>query len=304
MQSAIHAKRKIDAIISIRQDNKARSLTVTGMNEAAERLTGYSVAELTGKKFNLILPPRIRDIVEGYLEYEGENDFAAVARRIPNFQIVSKNQKVVPTSMKVFNLVEGAADAHDYELLMRDLTLINKLAELKELILNSANTIQEKDQDTGLPSINSVVFAVDTSYSFLEQHSAIEVCFGLVEVTNIDYYRENYGEYVANELIGTLGSIVKKCLRVEDVIGYMGNDVIGVVLIDCNLENAKTAIQRTKAQIGTAKITMQNGKAASLSVGIAYTNIRKDMPMAQMIERCEAGLNSILNHGGEGVVQV
>ena len=304
MESAIHAKRKIDAIISIRQDNNARTVTITGMNTAAEHLTGYRTAELSGQKFSNILAPRVNEIIDGYLEYGSSEDFASVARRIPNFQIVSKGKKIVPTSMKVFNVVSTKDNVQEYELLMRDLTLINKLAELKELILNSSNTIKERDPDTGLPSINSVVYAIETSYDFLNQHSSIEVCFALLEVTNLDYYSEHYGEYVGYDLVGTLGSIVKKCLRTEDMIGYMGNGVIGMVLVDCNLDNAKTAVQRTKAKLKTAKINMQNGREAALTIGISYTQIRKDRPMTSMLQRCEAGLNSILNRGGEGIVQV
>lgn len=304
MKSAIHAKRKTDAIIAIRQDNTAREILITNMNRAAEQLTGYNAREAAGKTLNSILSPRVNDLLSGYLEFgSGNNDFAIVARRIPNFQILSRKDIIVPVSLKVFNLVGQGENIQEYELLMRDITLIKKIEELKEIILHSEDTLSDNDAQTGLPSINSVVHALDTSYSFLEQHSSIEVSFALMEVGNIAYYAENYGEYTAYEVLGTLGHVVKKCCRNEDIVGYMGDGVIAMVLIDCNLESAKFVINRIKSKIDNSKITMQNGQPLSLSLSISYTQLRKERDMVAMIDVCEAGLDRVAKSGGEGVVQ-
>jgi PAS domain S-box-containing protein len=304
MKSAIHTKRKIDAVISIKQDNAAKKITITSMNAAAERLVGYSSPEAIGKDFKTILAPRVNEILDGYLEFgSSANDFAGVARRIPNFQILSKKGEIINASLKVFNLV-GAGDVQEYELLMRDITLIKKIAELKEIIANNPGTIQDKDERTGLPSINTVVYAIDTSYSFLNQYAAIDVCFALVELGNYNYYKQNYSEYIAAEVTGTLGAIVKKCLRSEDVIGYMSDGILGLVLLDCNMESAKSVFGRMKKKVETAKVTMQNGQAVTISLAIAYTQIRKDRDMSPMITACEDGLNRIAGGGGAGVVQV
>ncbi len=305
MKSAIHAKRKTDAIISIRQDNTSQSLTILNMNKAAEKLTGYSAQQVAGKSFNNILSPRVNEILMGYIEFGASgSDFAAVARKIPNFQVLSIKGEIVPVSVKVFNLVGLNGNIQEYEILMRDITLIKKLEELKEIILQSQNQLEEKDPDTGLPSINSVVYALDTSYSFTTQYSSIEVCFALIEITNLGYYGETYGDYIAYEIIGLLGNVVKKCCRTEDVIGYMGEGVIGVVLIDCNLESAKNVINRIKTKVDSAKITLQKGTAISLSLSLAYTEVRKERNMVAMIDACEEGLNRNIERGGEGIVQV
>lgn len=304
MKSAIHAKRKTDAIIAIRQDNTARQILITNMNRAAEQLVGYNAKEAVGKPLNSILAPRVNDLLSGYLEFgSGNSDFAVVARRIPNFQILSKKGIIVSASLKVFNLVGQGENIQEYELLMRDITLIKKIDELKEMILTSEGSIEDKDPQTGLPSINSIVHALDTSYSFLGQHSAIEVCFALIEIGNIKYYAENYGEYVAYEVLGTLGHVVNKCCRNEDIVGYMGDGVIGMVLIDCNLESAKIVINRIKKKIDTSKIIMQNGQPLTLLLSISYTQVRKEQEMVAMIDVCEAGLDRIARSGGEGVVQ-
>lgn len=299
MKSAINSKRKIDAIISIRQDNTAKKITILNMNQAAEKILGCSALELIGKNFNMILPPRINEILGGYLDFSENSDFGTVARRIPNFQLVSKKGAVVSVSLKVFNLV-----GHDYELLLRDLTLINKIAELKQIIMSHPNEIDDKDPSTGLPSINNVVYAIDTAHTFIKQSTDIDVCFGLVEIGNYNYYLKTYGQYVAAEIIGTIGSFIRKCLRSEDVIGYMDDGVVGIVLIDCNLESAKMVFKRMKTKLESASITMQNGQKVTTSLAIAYTQIKKDRPMPPMISSCEHGLEEIRKRSGNGIVQV
>jgi diguanylate cyclase (GGDEF)-like protein/PAS domain S-box-containing protein len=305
MESAIHTKRKIDALISIRQDNVAREIIIINMNEAAQRLVGYNAKEVSGKILSTILAPRVNEILESYLDFENNSsDFAIVARKIPNFQILSKKGEIISASLKVFNLVGQGGDIQEYELLMRDITLINKIAELKEIITNNSDKIKDKDAKTGLPNINNVVYATDTAYSFLEQHSSIDVCFAMVEMRSFEYYKQNYGEYIACEIAGKVGDIIKKCLRTEDVLGYMGTGIIALVLIDCSLESAQNVFGRIQKDIASAQITLKNGKAVSLPIAAAYTQIRKDRDMALMINACEDGLDSITSRGGEGFIEV
>jgi len=305
MKSAIHTKRKTDALIAIKQDNTAKKITITNMNKAAEILTGYSAREAVGKSFNEILTPRVNELLNGYIEFdEDDSDFAMVARKIPNFQILSRKGDILPVSLKVFNVVSSGVGTQEYELLMRDVTLIKNIAELKEKVKSNESKIEAKDPQTGLPTIDSIVYAVDLSYYFMEQHHAIEACLVLFEVGNISYYKETYGEYVAYDIIGMLGGMVKKCCREEDVVSYMGDGIIGLVLIDCNAQDAKVVLRRIINRVNTSKMTMQNGKPINLALAVSFTQMRQDREVVDMINACENGLNKIASEGGDGVVQV
>jgi PAS domain S-box-containing protein len=305
MKSAINTKRKTDALIAIEQNNLAKRITITNVNKAAEILTGYSASEVIGKDFSDIIAPRVNELLNGYIEFDHEDsDFAMVARKIPNFQIQSRKGEIFPVSLKIFNLVRTGADTQEYELLMRDVTLIKNIAELKEKVKNSESAIETKDPQTGLPTIDSIVYAIDLSYYFMEQHHAIEACFVLVEVGNIGYYKQTYGEYVAYDTIGMLGGMIKKCCREEDVVSYMGDGVIGLVLIDCNAQDAKIVLKRILSRVSSSKITMQNGKPINLALAVSFTQMRQDREVADMINACENGLNKLASERGEGLIQV
>lgn len=309
MKTAINAKRRTDAIISIRQDNVARNITIQHMNGAAERLTGYTITDILNQNFSTILSPRVNQLISEDLEFSSENviamnDFASVARKIPNFQILSKNGEVIPVSIKVFNLVGNNRNIQEYELLIRDITLISKIEELKDIMRRSEGTIQEKDPDTGLMSINSIVFALDTSYAFLKQYHAIDVCFALIEISNIRKIAEQHGEPIALKLIGALGNIVKKCCRKEDIVGYMGDGIVGMVLIDCNSQGMEIVLKRIRATVSSAKITLQGNQSIILPLSISYSQLRTDKQLPEMIDACENGLERIADKGGDGVVQV
>jgi len=305
MKSAINTKRKTDALIAILQDNHEKKITITNMNKAAEILTGYAAREVMGKNFSDILAPRVNELLNNYIEFDqDDSDFAIVARKIPNFQIRSRKGEIFPVSLKVFNLVGRGIDTHEYELLMRDVTLIKNMAELKDKIKTSGSKIEAKDQQTGLATVDSIVYAVDLSYHFMEQHHAIEACLALIEVGNIGYYKETYGEYVAYDTIGMLGGMVKQCCREEDVVSYMGDGVIGLVLIDCNAQDAKIVLRRVVSRVNASKMTMQNGKPINLALAVSFTQMRQERPIEDMLNACESGLNKIASEGGEGIIQV
>lgn len=309
MRTAIHAKRRTDAIISIKQDNVAKTITIQHMNGAAEHLTGYAIGDVINKNFSTILAPRVNELIAEDLEFASDNvvpinDFAIVARKIPNFQILSRKGNIIPVSIKVFNLVGHGGDFQEYELLIRDITLITKIEELKEIMRSSEASIKEKDPDTGLMSINSVVYALDTSYNFLEQYNAIDVSFVLIEISNIRSLAEEHGEPIAFKIIGALGNIINKCCRKEDIVGYMGDGIVGAVLIDCNSQSVGVVVNRIKSTVSSANITLQNGQNITLPLSISYTQLQINTPLPEMLTACEKGLERIAGRGGDGVVQV
>ncbi len=83
----------------------------------------------------------------------------------------------------------------------------------------------------------------------------------------------------------------------------MGDGVIGVVLIDCNLENAKSVIGRVETSIYKTNIPMLDGQVITPAIGISYTQITNGREMQTMISDCEVGLGKILQSGGVGIVQ-
>ena len=84
--------RSNDAVITICQNNAAKSIEITGLNKAGEELLGYRTSDLKGKPLFFILPPRIANMLKEYVEYESDaNDVGQVLAKVQSFSTVSQD---------------------------------------------------------------------------------------------------------------------------------------------------------------------------------------------------------------------
>jgi diguanylate cyclase (GGDEF)-like protein/PAS domain S-box-containing protein len=303
MKATISAKRKGDALITVRQNNRDKKLEIARMNVAAEKLTGYPSVEILGKNLQIVLADRIRETISDYIDFEDpSSDFASVARKIPNFQVLNKNGREVPVSLKVFYLISSEADKPEYELLMRDITLIKRMEELKEQLASNSD-LGATDPITDLPSNAAVQSALQIAHSFV-QNDPIEVSFVVAAVDNLGGYIDSYGEDVAIALVKSVAEEVKKTCRDEDIIGYLGEGDLGVVLLDCNTDNANAVLKRVKRNVMLRPIILINGKEVSVSISIAFIQLKAEYDLQSVYDACRETVVSIQQEGGDSIREV
>src|SRR5690242_5310698 len=94
--------RSNDAVITICQNNAAKSIEITEINKPAEDLLGYTNTELLKKPLHHILPPRIGTLLEEYVEFKGDaSDVGEVLAKVQSFSIVGRDDKETGYRLKV-----------------------------------------------------------------------------------------------------------------------------------------------------------------------------------------------------------
>ncbi|MCE3233106.1 MAG: response regulator PleD [Rickettsiaceae bacterium] len=302
MKATISAKRKGDALITLCQNNTEKRLEIEKMNLAAEKLTGYPSGELIGKNLELVLPDRVRETVSEYVDFTEEaGDFASVARKIPNFQILNKSGREIPVSLKVFYLISETHDKLEYELLMRDITLIKRMEELKDTLAANSD-LGAVDDQIDIPSEAALGSALQIAHEFIE-NDPIEVSFAIVAIDNMPAYLAASGEAAVNIMIKDVANEIQKTCRDEDIIGYLGNGQIGLLLLDCNTDNAKSVLGRVKKNILGKGIKLDE-KDPKLSLTIAYIQIQADYDMEKLISVSRETVNALQAQGGNVMTEV
>jgi diguanylate cyclase (GGDEF)-like protein/PAS domain S-box-containing protein len=303
MKATISAKRKGDALITLRQDNKQKKLEIAKMNVAAEKLTGYPSTEILGKSLQVILSERVRETISDYMDFDDSaSDFATVARKIPNFQILNKKGREVPVSLKVFYLISSEANKPEYELLMRDVTLIKRMEELKDM-LSSNSELGAIDTLTDLPSADAIQSALQIAHSFV-QNDPIEVSFAVAAIDNLNNYVQNYGEDVAIGLVKSVAEIIKQTCRDEDIVGYLGDGDLGVVLLDCNTDNTNSVLNRVKRNITGKPIKLLNGKEAKITASMSFIQLKAEYDMDSLYNATRETVVNVQNGGGNAIREV
>ena len=93
--------RKSDAIFIVCQNNSKKTVEIAAANEEARKISGYSNEELVGKPIACILPERIANIIDEFIEYDDNNDLLAVLSKVSEFAIRTKSGKDLEIKLRI-----------------------------------------------------------------------------------------------------------------------------------------------------------------------------------------------------------
>lgn len=299
----VSAKRKSDAVIAVRQNNTGHKIEIQDVNRAAEQLTGRAKTDLIGRHFSDILPDRYQDMIDSYVEYDtNTNDLDHVLKRVIEFKVRNKIGEEVPVEMKVFRIPGRDLDPC-FEILMRDITLQEKMKEIKQRLQQEVSAQQITDTDTGLPSIAALLQYIDIVAEFITTHK-VEAAFGIIDIEPFYPIQENYGPAAANRLMKEIGDRFKRTVRAEDSLGYFGDGMLGVLLFDCNNENAMVALRRIRASFTNKPIEILPGQSENITVNISFRQIIAGEDVGTLVQDCAAVLDRAAEEGGNKITQV
>ncbi|MBY0407327.1 MAG: PAS domain-containing protein, partial [Rickettsiales bacterium] len=141
--------RSNDAVVTICQNNSAKSIKITAMNKPGEELLGYAEPELSGKDLADILPPRIATLLSEYVEFEADaNDVGQVLSKVQSFATMGKNGKETGWRLKIVRS-DSTADSIFFELILQDKTGLRKNEALRAAIRENFKGHEVLDADIG-----------------------------------------------------------------------------------------------------------------------------------------------------------
>src|SRR4030067_2144823 len=100
-----------DIAIIVSQDNAAKTLTIESIDEtngSLQEVLAYSVDEIVGSALQKILPARINNLLDDYLDFENHsNDLADVLSKAKDFALVSKVGDKKPLLMRIWRHISN-----------------------------------------------------------------------------------------------------------------------------------------------------------------------------------------------------
>ncbi len=303
----ISAKRKIDAVLTICQNNDSESIEITAANKAAARLTGVSPDTLKTKKLTDILPENIKETVESMVEFssDGVRDLASVLRKMLHFCILNRNGEEIPVNLKVFYIV--SENNHPcYELLMRDVTLIKKLEELRtKSVEKHSHQPKDTDSEIGLAGIITLKENLNFISGYITGSTAIEVTFAAIKIDNLEKLTKKYGEQSAAHIMKQVGAELTKISRAEDTVALINDTTIGLILLDCNQEDAHNVLNRYRLKISNSAIAPNEAKKDSVirvTPSIGFKEIKPQDTIESLVETTRENLKKAREEGGDKVI--
>jgi PAS domain S-box-containing protein len=288
--------------LSVLQDNAEKKIVIDQANSAIEKLTGYTVAELVGKPFEKLLPEREKDMLQSYVEYDdGSSDLASVLRKMLSFHIVNKAGEIILVSVKVFYGISEDPHKLQFELLLRDISLLSKIENLRNELAQERQANDVVNSRTGLVDINSFAKDLGLIHKAVKDFG-LDACFAVVKVDNLEGLAGDNSKLEA-EILGSTGRLIQGSCRDEDIVGHISDEYIGVILFDCAQTSAQLVFNRVR-MLRSSKPVVFEGEDFELTVTSSYVQVRAEDTIANIVDSCLDKLLANEASGGNRIYEV
>ena len=280
--------RKNEGLILVCQNNEDRSLIVFAANARAQELTGQTEEYFKGRSLTEIVPRDIRESLEEYVEYDDEGaDLAAVLGKIREFRLLNAEGEEVPITLKA-----AQAEAKDrnlwYRLILLDEKIEQEVEAFKHLLSENFRGHEVLDADTGLPDCASLLKDMEIAHYYVKD-KGISCCFAAFRLDRFEELRRAFGKQQALKALQQVGANLKRNLRGDDTVGRIGEDALGLILVDITQESARVVLGRLRWLIASEPLRIPDVPPRKVTVSLAFAMIGEREPEAQL-KLCEDAL--------------
>lgn len=281
-----------DAVLTICQNNREKSITISEVNDAAKELVGIDEVDLIGKSLDNILPLRIAELLTEYVEFEDDaNDVGMVLSKVQSFSIIGKNSNEKVYRAKIVRMPSSGGSLF-FSLVLQDEIGNRKNEAVRKVIQANFKGHEALDSQTDLPSRASLIKDIEL---MMRHNNAGEMlsCFSILQIDNYDKIIAQNGRKFCDELVRYVASTASRSLRPDDVVGTVGDGRIGILLVDIAQGSGRVALNRLRWQIASNPYIVADKEPIGLSVSISFCGVSGRNGDGQAIEQCEAALNNL-----------
>jgi diguanylate cyclase (GGDEF)-like protein/PAS domain S-box-containing protein len=272
---------------------------IRAMNAAAERLTGYTRAELAGKPLTVLHEPRelTRQPEAGSEEGHPEIDGFELLTAKPiqgqmeerEWTYVRNDGSTLPVHVALTAIRDGAGNVSGFVAMASDIT------ERKQL-MTYLNHMASHDQLTGLPGRTLLRERIAEAMEKAMLHGR-KVAVFVIDLDHFKRQNDSLGHRSGDELLVGMAERLRGSLRRSDTLGRLGGDEFVVVMPHIatmhDIERcAKRLVDRVSstAQVGGMEVNL------TASVGVCvYPDFAEDVD--SLLERADAATYAAKENG-------
>lgn len=293
--------RKTDAVLTIAQDNARRAIEITAANEAACRLLGYDGEELMGKNFAEMLPERIAEMIEDYVEFEdAANDVGDVLRKVRDFELQTQAGKTKPVDLKV--LRHTSVEHAEYLLVFYG----SAQKEKADAVMKAARKLLEGkraiDDATGLAKRDNFEQSVNVLLPQLEDVTN-GACLAVCELDGYQKILAKHGIAMAHKAMREAGALCKLNLRGNDLVAQFDERRLAIVLTGATGDPAKMVLNRLRWLIASHK-TRDDNVVVSSNATVWFRELTKETQGKDLFAAFEAAIEAKTDEQANTVIEI
>jgi diguanylate cyclase (GGDEF)-like protein/PAS domain S-box-containing protein len=237
---------------------------VTSWNQGAERLYGYTEAEMRGKSISRLVPPGRDDELPDILRQVRSGE------RVPHYDTVHarKDGTEVDVSLTISPIRDRDGNVIGAATIARDISARLRYQE-------QLRFLAEHDSLTG--ARNRRRFERDVSDQIARARRYGE--YGALLLLDVDLFKQindTQGHKAGDRALKEIAAALRRRLRETDVIARIGGDEFAVLIPYAGADQAEALADDLRRVIRECKIDFDDGKRFSLSASVGVALITPD----------------------------
>jgi len=261
-----------DAVITTDINGK-----VTQINPIAEELTGFTHEKAIGQDF--------------YNVFNIEQDYNTPSPHQTELQRVTENLEVVMTTENPKTLVHKSMSEYAVEYTLAPIVTEDRKTSGAVVIFRDVTEVRalssqlkyyaSHDSLTGLINRRQFEYYLDKAIKStrIENSRQHVVCF--MDLDNFKIINDTAGHEAGDEFLKQLALLMQSFLRRSDILGRIGGDEFGILLEDCNIDNAISIAEKIRKEIKSFRFIWANN---SFEVGASIGLAKLDSTVASLAE--------------------
>lgn len=251
-----------EGIVSI--DTRGKLLS---FNRAAQKIFGYSEAEVIGKNVSLLMPSPHRDNHDEYLSRYLQTGQAHVIGKTRELQGRRKDGMLFPMELSVTEVKFG--DAHFFTAVLRDISE-------QKLALKRIEQLAHYDELTHLPNRSLLYDRLGQAITMAKRNRS-SIALMYIDLDGFKTVNDTMGHHMGDLLLVQTAERLRLCVRESDTLARIGGDEFTILLNDAH---EREHVERVAKKIihSIAQPFYLEGQAAHIGASVGIARYPDDAP--------------------------
>lgn len=234
---------------------------VVSWNQGAERLYGYTEAEMLGKSISVLVPPGGDDELPEILRQVRRGE------RIDHYETVRarKDSTQVDVSLTVSPIRDRAGHVVGVATIARDITARLRYQE-------QLRFLAEHDALTGARNRRRFERDVSEQVGRARRYGELAALL-IIDIDGFKYINDTYGHKAGDRALKEIAATLRRRLRETDLLARIGGDEFAILLPYAGAEQAAVVVDDLRRVILASTIDVGHGASVSLSASIGCSLI-------------------------------
>ncbi|MAR56559.1 MAG: hypothetical protein CMM93_05195 [Rickettsiales bacterium] len=304
MQQAVSDNSHADAApmhMLLCQNNEKKTVKIKEVSEALAEALGQMRSELEGVELKEVVSAKVAESLDDYLEFEDDSDdLDKVLTRVREFRMKHFNGEEVLLALRIFR--ETARDQNQwFRVHLKDERRQIQEESLFQIIRANLEGRLSQHPKTGLPDRSSCENYIELVQQYVKTHK-LKACFAVIGMDRHEKNLAAYGQEGCVTLLNHVANTCKTKFREDDVVCYLSDRSLGLLLMDVDVESVRVVLNRLRWFISSHRIVFGGKSNFSVTVSITFTTINGDEE--QVVEACETAVLAIPSETRNQLIEV